>query len=163
MIVWGESMKKILILLLVVFFIQNNVKAAGADETMKAIMDSWTGENVDTVINHWGYPTDEKTIAGKKLLYWERSRKVNIPESTNRTVNTSGNTYRNAYESTHDSTSYVNSIKYGGGSATLYCNRILEVNASNVVVHGSWEGNRCPYTTKNLYKKWINPKMNEKL
>ena len=40
-------------------------------------MSSWTGSNVNEVIKSWGYPDEEKTIAGKHLYIWTRELTVN--------------------------------------------------------------------------------------
>lgn len=112
----GESMNRILILLLIVILIQPMSFAFGAKKTMGNIMDSWVGENIETVIEHWGYPTDEKIIAGKKLYYWTVS-----------SYSVTGNQ------------SYVY-----GGEAT--CSRILEVDKNNNVIKWQWSGNSCPIT-----------------
>ena len=57
-------MKKFLIVLFIITFFPTVSFAIGTKDTMKRIMDSWIGENIETVIDHWGYPTQEKTIAG---------------------------------------------------------------------------------------------------
>ena len=66
-------MKKFLIVLFIITFFPTVSFAIGTKDTMNRIMDSWIGENIETVIDHWGYPTQEKTIAGKKLYYWINS------------------------------------------------------------------------------------------
>ena len=109
-------MKKILIVILITTFFPTVSFAIGTNDTIKRIMDSWIGENLETVIDHWGYPTQEKTIAGKKLYYW-----------INSSYNVSGNQY----------------VVYGCESN---CNRILEVDKNNIVIKWQWEGNSCPAT-----------------
>ena len=44
-------MKKYLILLLAMILMQPTSFAAGMKNTMGKVMDSWVGENIDTVIN----------------------------------------------------------------------------------------------------------------
>ncbi len=63
-------MKKIIVAVIVCLFLQTSVFAYGIKSTMSKIMESWKGESIDSVIKVWGYPTDEKTIAGRKLFYW---------------------------------------------------------------------------------------------
>lgn len=109
-------MKKFLIVLFIITFFPTVSFAIGTKDTMKRIMDSWIGENIETVIDHWGYPTQQKTIAGKKLYYW-----------INSSYTVSGNQYG----------------VYGGEST---CNRILEVDKNNNVIKWQWEGNSCPAT-----------------
>ena len=123
-------MKKFIILLLTIILIQPSSFAVGMKNTMGKVMDSWIGENIDTVINHWGYPSSEKEIAGKKLYYWLNSSYV-----------VSGN-LSGVY----------------GGEAT--CNRILEVDKNNTVVKWQWEGNNCPSTYIFSGKNLVNPNNN---
>ena len=125
-------MKKfiILLLLLTIILIQPSSFAVGMKNTMGKVMDSWIGENIDTVINSWGYSSSEKEIAGKKLYYWLNSSYV-----------VTGNQYG----------------VYGGEST---CNRILEVDKNNIVVKWQWEGNSCPSTYIFSGKKLVNPNNN---
>ncbi len=123
-------MKKYIVILLTIVFIQPSSFAIGMKNTMNKVMDSWIGENIDTVINIWGYPSSEKEIAGKKLYYWLNSSYV-----------VSGNQY-SVY----------------GVEAT--CNRILEVDKNNTVVKWQWEGNNCPSTYIFSGKKLVNPNKN---
>ena len=109
-------MKKFLLSLLIMIVFSTISFAIGTKDTMKRIMDSRVGVNIETVIEHWGYPTQEKTIAGKKLYYW-----------INSSYEVSGNQY----------------VVYGGESS---CNRILEVDKNNNVIKWQWEGNSCPAT-----------------
>lgn len=109
-------MKKLLLVVFILTIYPTVASAIGTKDTMKRIMDSWIGENLETVIEHWGYPTDEKTIAGKKLYYWTIS-----------SYSVTGNQ------------SYVY-----GGEAT--CSRILEVDKNNNVIKWQWSGNSCPIT-----------------
>ena len=123
-------MKKFIILLLTIILIQPSSFAVGMKNTMGKVMDSWIGENIDTVINSCGYPSSEKEIAGKKLYYWLNSSYV-----------VTGNQYG----------------VYGGESI---CNRIIEVDKNNIVVKWQWEGNSCPSTYIFSGKKLVNPNNN---
>ena len=69
-------MKKILISILAVIMIQPMSFAIGTKSTMGKIMDSWLGEHINTVMDSWGYPSQEKEIAGRKLYYWINSSYV---------------------------------------------------------------------------------------
>ncbi len=118
-------MKKILASLFILFIFQNGVYA---NATMDKVMDSWKGENIDTVLKYWGYPSEEKSIAGHKLLYWYRK---NNPQ-------------------------YVQNSAYIGTITQEYCTRILEINKHNTVISWQYEGNDCPsfyFTSQN----WVNP------
>ena len=118
-------MKKILISLFIFLIFSGCVYANTA---MERVMNSWQGENIDTVIKYWGYPSEEKNIAGHKLLYW----------------------YQN------QNPQYIQTSNYTGTVTQEYCTRILEVNKYNIVSSWQYEGNNCPnfYFTS---QSWVNP------
>lgn len=119
--------------------------AFGSKKTMETIMDSWVGESINSVIKRWGYPTNEKTMAGKTLYYWDWEYTVKNPS------------YTNAQANTYGTSTNINAYTYGGGTRNVSCNRILEVDDSGRVVSWQWSGNNCPYTHAYLYKQWMNP------
>ena len=67
-------MKKILSILFLLLATTISAFAFGVDSTMGTVMDSWKGSHIDKVIDRWGYPTDEKTVAGHKLYIWKTER-----------------------------------------------------------------------------------------
>jgi len=107
-------MKKYIVLLLSLLVLQNCTFAFGTKDTMNKIMNSWIGENINSVIAIWGYPTSEKTVAGRKLYTW--SQGSTIGENIWGTALVEQQT----------------------------CNRILEVDESNNVKSWQWEGVSCP-------------------
>ena len=109
-------MKKIVIIFCVLMCTTLSANAFGMKSTMNRLMDSWVGENINTVVNQWGYPNDTKDVAGRKLYYWNSSR------------------------------FYVSGNQYGtyGGEST--CNKIFEVDDENNIIKWQWEGNSCPCT-----------------
>ncbi len=137
-------MKKVMVLCLTTLIFSGAVGAAGMDSTMKAVLNSWVGQNINTVIDKWGYPSEEKTIAGRKLYYWRQDGTFYAPTETSGTVNTYGNT------------SYINALSYGGAQS-VSCTRILEVDSEEVVKTGQWQGNNCPITKTLKYRSWVNP------
>lgn len=136
---------RLFILLLIFLLTPASAQAVGLKKTMAEIMNSWIGTPVNTVINHWGYPNYEKTIAGKHLYYWDWEYTVSNP------------TYTNASAYTYGNRTNINGSTYGGGTRNVSCNRILEVDGSDKVVSWQWSGNNCPYTKVRLYKQWMNP------
>lgn len=104
-------MKKILYIVLLMTIICLPVKA---EEFMERALNTWVGYTVNDVIAVWGYPKEEKVIAGRRLFYW-----------TNSHYSVSGNQYG----------------VYGG---EYYCNKILEVNKKNKITSWQYEGNSCP-------------------
>lgn len=138
-------MKKIIIILIAILLISSEANAIGMKSTMNKIMDSWLGENIEKVFMHWGYPDDERNIAGRKLYYWTSSKFVTAPAYTNATANR------------YNNTTTINGWTYGGGSINAYCNRMLEVNDKGKVTNWEWKGNDCPFTCQYVYKRWVNP------
>ena len=123
-------MKKILTFLSIFLLLQNASFAVGVKSTMTKIMDSWIGENINTVTDTWGYPTSEKVINKRKLYYWTESHFA-----------VQGNQYN----------------VYGEES---YCTRILEVDNEEKVTKWQWEGNNCPvmrYTGKKWVNPYNDP------
>lgn len=94
---------------------------SGGFGTMNGIMASWKGAPLDEVISQWGYPSDQQTIAGRKLYHWRDNRRIYTPPTTTGTVNAIG------------STAYVNTTTVGGGYSNWSCTRTLEVNKNNIV------------------------------
>ena len=117
---------------------------AGTKEFMETCLNSWLGYTIDDVIAVWGYPSDERTIAGKHLLYWTYSSDIYIPQSSYSNVNKSYNS-ANVYTST-----------YGGYTITEVCNATLEVDDNNKIIKWEWSGDGCPgsYMTG---RKYVNP------
>lgn len=151
-------MKKYCLIILCLLF---SIPAfAGTRSFMEKCLNSWLGYSIDSLINVWGYPNNEKEIAGKHIYIWNKSNTAYIPQSsyTNGNVNTIANTYGNSIYGN----SYINSTTttYGGYNVTYYCNRIIEVDEDNKIINWQWEGNNCPGTYIRG-KKWVNPKNDE--
>ena len=113
-------MKKIL-LVLFLFAVSN--LAVRAESFMQKAIDSWVGYSIDDVIDAWGFPTDEKEIAGRKLIYWKNNH-----------YKVSG--------------SYSD---FSGGE--YFCNRVFEVDKDNKILSARYRGNSCPlmYMTGKRY------------
>lgn len=105
---------------------------AGSKEFMKKCLDSWLGYTTNDIIAVWGYPSEERTIAGKHLLYW----------------NSSSSIY----------TLYSNT--FGGVITTETCNKTIEVDNNGKIINWEWTGNSCPGSYR-TGKKFVNPNNNE--
>ena len=139
-------MKKFLSVLLVLLCAAISVFAFGVDDTMSKVMDSWKGCHIDQVIDRWGYPTDEKTIAGHKLYIWK----------TERTVTTDGYSTTKERKDSKGRTYYTTETT--NGSTEVYtAERIIEVDDNNIVIKGRWSGNDLPFTFMGVAKDWLNP------
>ncbi len=121
------------------------LSGCASNKLMDEVMLSWQGTTADDVIRQWGYPQGERTVAGRKLLVWERNVTLNMPvtASTTGTLNQAGGT---AY--------YQGQTTYGGGRSDWSCTRTLEVDAGNRVVGYEWGGNNCPFTESGPYANW---------
>lgn len=119
--------------------------ASGGFGTMDRIMASWQGASVDQVIAQWGYPHEERRVAGRTLLVWNRDMQLSMPA----TATTTGTANRIG------STAYVNTTTTysGGGTSSWSCTRILEIRDDKV--HSwQWEGNNCPFAEAGPYSNW---------
>lgn len=139
-------MKKIVCLLCLVFLALPVF--AGVTEFMERALNSWVGYNINDMINYWGFPTEEKTIANRHIYIWNRTRTQYIPQRTNSTVTP------NVYNT------QVSSYTTGGYYVTYTCNKTIEVDANNTITSWSWEGNACPGGYRNG-KKLVNPANDE--
>ncbi len=89
-----------------------------AESFMSKAMKTWVGYPLDSVIKAWGYPDDERIIAGKHLYYWG-------------TIPTVVTVYDN-----------------GSSSTPKYCQKIFAVDDSNIINDWDWKGNNCPFSYK---------------
>lgn len=106
------------------------------------VVDSWRGSPADAVIADWGFPDEERTVVGRKLLVWRDSYEP-PPASY------SGHGF---YGGPH--------YWYGPGvtvveARTRVCERILELDQNNVVIGGQLKGNGCGAYDMD---RWINPR-----
>ncbi len=119
------------------------VWAYGFEFFMDKCIKSWIGYPLDSVIQRWGYPDQEKNIAGKKLYVWE-------------TFDTDIE-YRGGWSVTStDKKGNETTFSSGGVPQIEYCQKIIETDSNNIVINGQWKGNACP----NFYivgKKLVNP------
>lgn len=128
-----------------------NVVYAARRTAMSIVMDSWVGYTLKDVMEVLGIPTGERTIAERKLYYWnfENMGMGYIPQTLTSTL--TSNPY-NPYEKPTIETNV-----FGGSySYYYYCNITLEVNDKNEIIYWEFEGNRCPRTAMGA-KKWVNP------
>ena len=139
-------MKKFLSIILLMFSMQVSTFAFGVDSTMTTVMDSWKGCHIDKVIDRWGYPTEEKTIAGHKIYIWKTERTVTTSEHTTTTPHTDSK-----------GKTYYTTNTYGGGTEVYTSERILEVDDNNIVIKGKYSGNDLPFTFMGVAKDWLNP------
>ena len=88
---------------------------SNANDFMSKALNSWMGYSINDLINAWGYPSEEKKIAGRHLVYW-----------TN-----------NQYQ--------ITSTQYGIYGGETYCNKIFEIDKNNKIISWQYKGNSCPH------------------
>ncbi len=138
-------MKKLIILCLLL----TPLSAFAWDSFMDKCIRSWIGYPLDSVIKSWGYPVQEKNIAGKKLYIWETyDYDTDVIDGTGWTITS---TDRKGRETSFTS---------GGQLKVEFCRKIIEVDNNKNVVGGQWEGNDCPKFYL-VGKKYVNPANNE--
>ena len=120
--------------------------ASGGAGLMDGIMNSWVGASADDIMRQWGYPHEERSIAGKRLLVWNRNVQLAMPQ----TATTSGTVNRIGQTAYYSGTTTVS----GGGTSNWNCTRILEIDKDNKVVNWHWEGNNCPFMEVGPYSNW---------
>ena len=139
-------MKKIICLFLFLVSFQAVSFAFGIDSTMTTVMDSWKGYHIDKVIDRWGYPAEEKTIAGHKIYIWRTER-----------TSTDGEYSTTKPHTDKKGRTYYTTTTYGGETTLLTTERILEVDDNNIVIKGKYSGNDLPFTFMGIAKEWLNP------
>ena len=124
-------MKKIFIILLLLTC-STIPSFAGMKSTMNGLMESWKGEDINSVVDLWGFPNEIKTTDNGKIYYWKKSTDIIAPGF---------GIYGGAY----------------GGTST--CNKSFEIDENNIITNWNWSGNACPITYREA-KKYLNLKNN---
>ncbi len=111
---------------------------------MDQLMQSWDHGNVNDFIAKAGPPAQVYDMPnGNKVFVFGRSETYTTPaytSPTTTTVQTIGNT---AYATTYPGTTS------GGQSVTTSCTIFFEVDSSQTIVSGHYEGNNCRVRERN--------------
>lgn len=121
-------MKKIFLICLLLF----SVSAYAWDSYLDKCIKSWIGYPLDNLIQQWGYPDEEKNIAGKNLYIW-----IDYDYDTN--TNIGGISISSTDKKGHETV-----LSFGGEAAVEYCKKTIEVDNNNIITNGFWKGNNCP-------------------
>lgn len=113
--------------------------------TMEGIMSSWVGEDIDDVIDQWGYPDETRGFNDREIYIWRLRKSVKLTEKSSTTG--SVDAFGNYSEETRTT---------GGGTWHGVCVRKLEVDDDGTIVRWEWEGNNCPFSEIGPYKNWRN-------
>ena len=95
------------------------------------VMNSWKGQKLDKLFDSWGYPDEEKVIAGKKLYYWHDENIMTMPASSQ--------TFSNFGNNQIFTKTYTDS----GGAYPRKCSRIIEADKNNLIIGWTLRGNAC--------------------
>ena len=136
---YNICIKKIILIYLLLLMPNVFAWEAYLDKCIK----SWIGYPVNDLIQQWGYPDEEKTIAGKKLYIWMEYDYTN-------SINAGGVTFSQV-----DKKGNETSLSFGGETIAEFCKKTIEVDDNNIVVGGQWKGNSCPliYSNKKLMNR----------
>ena len=132
-------MKKFILVCILIF----STSAYAWETYMDKCIKSWVGYPLDAIIKQWGYPDEEKNIAGKKLYVW-------IEYDYDTDITTGGISITSTDKKGRETV-----FNMGGDPVVNYCKKTIEADNNNIIKGGSWKGNNCPI----LYggKKWMNP------
>lgn len=108
---------------------------------MSEILSSWSGAATEEVFAQWGYPHEQREIAGRQLLVWRREVGFAMPGTANTTAYRVGNQV------------FAQTSVMPGVAGIASCTRILEIK-DNRVVGGQAEGGNCPFMEIGPYADW---------
>jgi len=98
----------------------------------ETVLNSWKGQNINDLINVWGYPINSYKIPNGNMVYvYSSYESYTTPTNTTSTYSLHGNTI------------YGRSNTYGGQTMNFWCNTFFEAKESGQIVTWRWEGNNC--------------------
>ena len=107
---------KFLLNIFIVFILSACATTAKYEE----LLNTWLGQNINTLIDSWGYPENSfEGPNGNKVYVYSDSESYTSPTQTYGTTTTGGYIY------------------------SLSCQTFFEVNSSNVIVKWRKKGNNC--------------------
>ena len=116
--------------------------ACATTQNYRAAAHSWVGENVQSLIDHWGYPNAVKQAPNSqnKLYIYKTDKRGKNP-----TITTPGQT---TVSTKHGETSVQTSptTTSGGGTYNLQCTTWFVVNKKHIIVDVTFRGNNCAAT-----------------
>jgi hypothetical protein len=118
--------------LLLNIFIVFILSACATTEKYEAILNTWVGHSINTLIDSWGYPTNSfEGPNGNKVYVYNNSASYTLPTQTYSNYNVYGNSV------------YGNATTTGGQTINYSCQTFFEVNSSNIIINWRWKGNSC--------------------
>lgn len=107
-------------------------------EKYRTMVDTWKGQDIESLVNAWGYPDHTMTAPnGNKVYVYERHNVTHFPQYTvggYTQVSTEGN-----------KTTIVQTPSYVAGGQTYYfdCKTWFEVDKDNKIANVTFRGNDC--------------------
>lgn len=84
---------------------------------MDSMMSSWQGRPLPEVVAAWGTPSEELNVDGQHLFLWNTYNGILATSATPKPAQSAG---------------------------SKYCMRLLQVDRTDTIIYGNWEGNDCP-------------------
>jgi len=104
---------------------------AGCASIDATIQQKYLGRHVDEAIRSYGYPTQERHVAGRKVYSWQVQNSMMVPNYT--TSTTTGTVGRYPV--------YGTTQQYGAPTIhQMSCQLDLEVDGAEIVSNYSWAG-----------------------
>ena len=134
-------MKKKIIIFIMLFWLVNQLTGCATTEKYKMKVNRWRGENINTLIEAWGFPDNTiRAPSGNKVYVYKYRVTGRYPRSYipgNTTVTTGKNrTYVNT----------TNGYYVGGGRYDNQCTTWFEVNKKEIIIMVTFRGNDCVAT-----------------
>jgi len=124
----GGLMKKLLAVLLCL-----GLAGCATTAGYEAILNTWTGSNINSLISSWGYPASSFTAPDGNTVYvYQSGGQYTMPTQTTYTGQVSP---WGSYS--------ASSITTGGQTLNFWCKTYFEVNQDKIIVTWRWEGNSC--------------------
>ncbi len=125
-------MHRLIIVILSALFIS----ACATTANYEKVLSSWVGQNVDKLVDSWGYPENSfKAPNGNTVYTYSWSSSYTTPTKTTSNYNVSPSRYSNSVKGSSTTT--------GGQTWNYRCQTFFEVDESNIIIRWRWKGNSC--------------------
>ena len=84
---------------------------------MNSVVASWQDRPLPEVITAWGSPSEELNVDGQHLFLWNTYNGILAPPGASKPLQPAD---------------------------SKYCIRLLQVDRTDRIIYGNWEGNDCP-------------------
>ncbi len=110
----------------------------------RAMVNSWKGRSVESLIDRWGYPNRTmKAPNGDEVYVYSSSDRVHFP-----TYSTGGYTTVETEQSGKTVVRQTPTIYHGGGTYHYECTTWFEFNKNKIITRVLFRGNNCVATQR---------------